>query len=580
MRLPDIFAPALRSSLRDGYSRRDLRADLLAGITVGIVAVPLAMALAIASGVPPQHGLYTAAVAGGVIALLGGSRFNVSGPTAAFVVILQPITVQHGIGGLFLATLLAGVLLVILGGAGLGRLITFIPYPVTVGFTAGIAVVIASLQVRDFLGLELAHQSDRFIEQVTLLAEALPTFHWPDLIIGAVTLAVLIVWPRLNRAIPRHLVGIAIGGVLAALLSRLVPGFHAETIADRFTYTIDGAAGSGIPAVAPHFVLPWTFPGKDGLPLEVSWGLLQDLLGPAMTIAVLGSIESLLCAVIADGMSGTKHDPNAELVAQGLGNIVSPFFGGIAATGALARTATSIRAGARSPIAGATHAVFVFLSIVALAPLLGSLPLASLAALLLMVAWHMSEAKHFLHIVRKAPRPDIAVLLACFTLTVVFDMVTAVTAGVVFAALLFMGRMTSIAGARWVESGSGELAGTPLPPDVRVYEIAGPLFFGAAEKAISMLRRYDAGVRTVVLDVGAVPVIDMTGLVALESTLGLLRSKGVRVVLAGLQPQPAKALRRAGIEPRSGELDLAPSLRQALAGLGAPAEAPSAVAAV
>lgn len=563
-RRPQVrLGAAIGEVLRSGYGRRDLRADLLAGITVGLVAVPLAMALAVASGVPPQHGLYTSIVAGALIALTGGSRLSVAGPTAAFVVILHPISVQFGLGGLTLASLMAGLILIGMGLARMGRLIQFIPYPVTIGFTAGIGVVIATLQIKDLLGLRLTHESGHFFDQLREILRALPGLSPPDLLIGVATLAVLVLWPRLNKTIPRHLAGLAAGALLAWLLGQVLDGFEVATIGSRFSYEAAGLRGQGIPPLPPLPLLPWALPGPGGVPLTVDLELLRHLLGPAVAIALLGAIESLLCAVVADGMAGTRHDPDAELLGQGLGNVVAPFFGGFAATGAIARTATNIRAGARSPVAALVHAGFVLLAVVTLAPVLAFLPMASLAALLLVVAWNMSEARHFVNVLRIAPRQDVAVLLSCFALTVVFDMVVAVGVGVVLAALLFMGRMAELSGAKQITGEQVHVEGG-LPEGVRLYEIAGPLFFGAAEKAMDTLQRLDADARVVVLNMSAVPVMDVTGLVALDSAIRDLHRRGICVVLAGVQPQPARTLSRAGLREISGKLAITGSVPEAL----------------
>jgi SulP family sulfate permease len=554
---------ALSASLRHGYSRHDLRADLLAGIVVGIVALPLSMALAVASGVAPQHGLYTAILGGGLIALLGGSYVQVSGPTAAFVVILAPIAARFGLGGLVLATLMAGLLLVAMGAARLGGLIQFVPYPVTTGFTAGIAVVIATLQLKDFLGLSVAKMPEEYLERVVALGRALPTARWQDLVIGAFTLVMLLLWPRITRKVPAPLVALGLGGILAAALTHWLPGFEVATIRSRFHYELAGELRSGIPQLPPLPVLPWHLPGPDGAPIGLSFGLVRTLMPSAFAIAMLGAIESLLSAVVADGMTGGSHDPDAELVAQGLGNIAAPFFGGIAATGALARTATNVRSGARSPLAAAFHALFVLVAVLLLAPVLGYLPMASLAALLLLVAWNMSEARHFAHALRVAPRSDVMVLLTCFGLTVVFDMVVSVTVGVLLAALLFMRRMAEVSGARLVDQ--HPLVGAGLPKDVLVYEVAGPLFFGAAAKAMSALQRVPSGVSVVMLDLSSVPAMDATGLVSLESAVSRLQGMGIFVVLAGVQDQPMRVLARSGIHRHRDRIAVFRSLERAMA---------------
>lgn len=561
--LPLRLGAALLAALRQGYSGKDLRSDVLAGLVVGIVALPLSMALAVASGVAPQHGLYTAVVAGGVIAALGGSMVQVSGPTAAFVVLLAPISSQWGLGGLVLATLMAGLLLIGLGAARLGGLIQFVPYPVTTGFTAGIAVVIATLQLKDFLGLTVESMPEHYLERVGALVRALPTARWQDLAVGAFTLALLLVWPRLTRKVPGPLVALTLGGALAAFLTWWLPGFEVATIRSRFHYEIGGVLHQGIPPLPPLPLLPWNLPGPDGRPVGFSFELLRALAPAAFAIAMLGAIESLLSAVVADGMTGGSHDPDAELVAQGVGNVVAPFFGGIAATGALARTATNIRSGARSPVAAIVHSLFVLAAVLLLAPVLGYLPMASLAALLLIVAWNMSEVKHFAHALRVAPKSDVLVLLTCFLLTVIFDMVVSVTVGVLLAALLFMRRMAEVTGAKLVDR--HPLAAEGLPKDVLLYEVSGPLFFGAAQRAMSALHRAVAGVKVVVLDLSAVPVMDATGLVSLEAAVERLHALGVYVVLAGVQGQPLRVLARSGIRDRRDRIAVFRSLDRGLA---------------
>ncbi len=554
---------ALVAALK-GYTASDFRSDLLAGITVGIVAVPLAMALAIASGVAPQYGLYTAIVAGAIIALTGGSRYSISGPTAAFVVILLPITEQYGLGGLLVTTVMAGVVLVVMGLAKMGRLIQFIPYPVTTGFTAGIAVVIASLQIKDFLGLETGEMPMHFVEKLGVLVTSLPTTHWPDLLIGSLTLAVLLLWPRLKSRIPGHLVALLIGALAAWLLARFWPDFSVATIGSRFTYLSDGVEQHGIPALPPLPQLPWSLPGPDGQPLVLSWQLLRELLPSAFTVAMLGAIESLLCAVVADGLAGSRHKPNTELIGQGLGNIVAPFFGGIPATAAIARTATNIRAGGRSPLAALIHAGVVLLAVVSLAELLGYVPMAALAALLLVVAWNMSEAKHFINILRVAPRCDVVVLLACFGLTVVFDMVIAVSTGVVLASILFIRRISAMTGVEVMRPEHHEHLGD-LPPHIAVYDVNGPLFFGAAEKAITALHRVNSKVSVVILDMSDVPMMDMTGIVALNSLVDSLQRRHMSVVIARLSPRIEQKLIRAGLKQQSGQLEYTVDLEQARA---------------
>lgn len=556
-----LFA-ALRQTLRAGYSWKHLRGDLGAGVTVGIIAIPLAMALAIAVGVAPQHGLYTVLVAAPLIALTGGSRFNISGPTAAFVVILLPITQQYGLGGLLLCTLMAGLILLAMGLGRLGRLIQFIPYPVILGFTAGIGIVIATLQVKDLFGLSLPHTPQHYLEQVELLALALPGAHLGDTLVAMVCLAVLLVWPRFVPKVPGHLVALAVGALLGLLLDTL--GLPVATLGERFSYTLDGVSHPGIPPFLPDFAWPWNLPGADGQPLRLSFELIRQLLAPAFAIAMLGAIESLLCAVVADGMAGTRHDPNAELVGQGLGNLVAPLFGGITATAAIARTAANVRAGAFSPLAAIIHAGVVLTAMLLLAPLFSYLPMAALAALLVMVAWNMSEARHVLHTLRIAPRNDVVVLLVCLVLTVLFDMVLAVGVGLLLAAGLFIKRMSELTDTQPMP-GHAQRALGELPASVVPYVISGPLFFGAADKALSVLRMLNPQVRVVVVEISAVPLLDMTALAALESLLEDYRRQGIGLVLVGTTPRVRLKLRRAGIRREDGRLAYVQTLEQARA---------------
>ena len=564
-RLPGI-ATGLRAAWQEGYGLDDLRRDVLAGLTIGTVAVPLSMALAIATGVPPQHGLYTAIVAGAIIALTGGSRFNVSGPTAAFVVILFPIVQQHGLGGLLIATMMAGVILVALGLTGLGRLIQYVPYPVVLGFTAGIAVVIAVLQLPDFLGLEVGQLGEHFVENLSRIVASLPSLSPLELGIGAFTLGVMLLWPRLHVPLPAPLIGLVVGAVLAYAVNHGIgdasTGNLVETIASRFTWEAQGETGSGIPPIAPSFAAPWRLPGADGEPLVVDFALLRALLGPAFAIAMLGAIESLLCAVVSDGLTRTRHDPNAELIGQGLGNIVAPLFGGITATAAIARTATNIRSGARSPIAAVVHALVVLLAVVALAGLLGLVPMAALAALLFIVAWNMSETRHVLHTLRSAPAGDVAILVTCFTLTVLFDMVLAVAVGMGLAAALFIRRMALLTQTRQIDAGT-HASIDELPGEVALYDIDGPLFFGAAEKALTSLHLVDPKVRIVILDMHDVPSMDGTAIVALQALTDEMHRQGVALVLVGLPTHILVTLRRAGIRRRAGRLTWCRELAQA-----------------
>ncbi|HEY1693629.1 MAG TPA: C4-dicarboxylic acid transporter DauA [Polyangiaceae bacterium] len=557
-RSPFPFAIALRRTFGQGYSLGRLRKDALAGVVVGIVALPLSMALAIAVGVPPQQGLYTAIVAGTIVALTGGSKHQVTGPTAAFIVILAPITAKYGFSGLLTAGLMAGLILFAMGVARLGRYIEFIPHPVTTGFTAGIATVIATLQIKDALGLPVAHMPEGYLEKLGALWAARASASSAEMGVAGFTLVLLVGWPRLTKAVPAPLVAITAAAVLATALRYAWPGFHVETLGSRFHSIVGGREVAGIPQVPPLPMVPW---GNDAF----TFGRVRELLSPALAIAMLGAIESLLSAVIADGMTGKKHDPNAELVGLGIGNMVVPFFGGIAATGALARTATNIRAGATSPVAAIVHSVTVLAAILVAAPLVAYVPMAALAALLLLVAWNMSDARHFAHTLRVAPRSDVAVLLLCFVLTVVFDMVVAIGVGVVLAALLFMKRMSEMTSSRLLSVQAGTEEETrSLPPGVAVYEIAGPLFFGAAQRAMGAIDTVGDKARALVLSLGSVPVIDATGLVALESAIDRLRAARKLVVIAGPLPEPRSVFERANLEVAHEHVFVADSLDEAI----------------
>jgi SulP family sulfate permease len=551
-------ASALRRTFAKGYGLSQLRADMLAGTVVGVVAVPLSMALAIAVGVAPQHGLYTAIFAGALVAVLGGCKFQVTGPTAAFVVILAPVVTKSGLSGLLTAGLMAGLLLVAMGVARLGRLIQFIPHPVTTGFTAGIATVIATLQIKDALGLKLGALPDHYTDKVAALWAARSTASGFELLVAAMTLALLLLVPHAIKKVPAPLIAIALVSAAAAIGHALYPGFVVATIGTRFHTTVHGVDVAGIPSMLAAPSLPW----GHGLSLQ----LVHDLVPAAFAIAMLGAIESLLSAVIADGMTGTKHDPNAELVALGIGNIVAPFFGGIAATGALARTATNIRAGARSPFSSVMHAVFLVLSILFFSKLIAYVPMASLAALLLLVAWNMSEARSFVDVLRVAPRSDVFVLLTCFGLTVLFDMVIAVSVGVVLAAVLFMRRMAELTESRTLLDGDSDSDDEfVVPKGVGLYEITGPLFFGAAQNAMQAIHAaHTDGYAVMILHLGKVSVIDSTGFVALESAIKTLIRRKKIVVLAGPLPKPRTIFEKAHLKEKYRGLHVTESLDAAL----------------
>ena len=528
---------ALKDAFRAGYGKQQLLKDIIAGLTVGIIAIPLSMALAIASGVPPQHGLYTAIVAGIAIALLGGSRFNISGPTAAFVVILYPITQQFGISGLFMATLLSGVILLLMALFRLGRLIEYIPLPVTLGFTCGIGITIGTLQIKDFLGLSIEHMPSHYIGKVSAIVQALPTINLADSAVGILTLIVLTQWHKLRLAIPGHLPAVIIGTLAALLLGHF--GFSVATIGSAFQYTLsDGTIGNGIPNVLPEFVLPWNIPNAQGETIHWTFDRIQALLPAAFSMAVLGAIESLLCAVVLDNMTDTKHHSNNELLAQGLGNILSPFLGGITATAAIARSAANVKSGAFSPIASVVHALLVLFALLFFAKALSYLPLSSMAALLLMVAWNMANVGEIIRLARRSSRNEIAVLFTCTILTVIFDMVIAISVGVLLASLLFIRSIAEM-------TKSIEQSVPDDLQDVLAYRISGPLFFAAADKVFAELHdktvHTDHEIRHIVLQCDAVTVLDTGGIHALNHFVQHMLPHQ-QLYLCNMQFQPLRML--------------------------------------
>ncbi|WP_038234923.1 C4-dicarboxylic acid transporter DauA [Xenorhabdus szentirmaii] len=551
------FSAFIDSCWKESYSFPRFIKDMIAGITVGIIAIPLAMALAIGSGVAPQYGLYTAAIAGIVIAITGGSRYSVSGPTAAFVVILYPVSQQFGLSGLLIATLMSGIILVVMGLARLGRLIEYIPLSVTLGFTSGIAITIATMQVQNFFGLTLEHVPENYINKVIALFHTLPSLQVSDTLIGLTTLLVLIFWPKLRLKLPGHLPALIAGTGVMGIMHLL--GHDVATIGSSFSYTLpDGTQGQGIPPILPQFILPWNL--SDTHAFDVSWNTVSALLPAAFSMAMLGAIESLLCAVILDGMTGKKHHSNSELLGQGMGNIVAPFFGGITATAAIARSAANVRAGATSPIAAVIHSLLVLLTLLVLAPMLSYLPLAAMSAILLIVAWNMSEAHKVIDLIRRAPKDDIVVMLLCLSLTVLFDMVIAITIGIVLASLLFMRKianMTRISTSPFTNCDKGVL----------IVRINGPLFFAAAERIFAELKEKSADYNTIIMQWDAVPVLDAGGLHAFQ---GFIRDTGKEkhVVVCDILFQPLKTLARAKISPVEGKLSFYATLPKALDELG------------
>ncbi|MDX2095472.1 MAG: SulP family inorganic anion transporter [Alphaproteobacteria bacterium] len=557
---------AFRNSMKRGYTRSIFRNDLTAALIVSLVAMPLAMALSIAVGLPPQHGLYTAIVAGLVVPLLGGSGMQVSGPTAAFVVIVAPIVSEHGLRGLIIATILAGLIMMAMGLAKFGRYINYVPYPVTTGFTSGIAVVIGTLALNDFLGLHAGMLQGSYLDKLQVLLAHLPTFYWPEALVGGVTLAVIFGAPRLSARIPSPVLGIAIGTALAYYLQQHY-GITIDTIGGRFTYALpDGTLAHGIPPYPPVFHLP----GLDGSALFAlpSMAEIHAMLVPALVIATLGALESLLSATVADGIAGTKHHPNAELVGIGIGNILSGLVAGVPATGAIARTAANIHSGAKTPLAASMHALFIMAYVLLLAPYLSYIPMAALAALLLHVAYRMSHWRQFLRTMQIAPRADIIVLVACFGFTVFIDMVAGVTVGVVLACFLLVQRVAVLTHAD-ISHGPNQrhhkIKALDLPDDTLVYHINGALFFATVEKALDRAMFIQGHINTLVLDMEAVPLIDMSGLVAMKTLILDMHRKGMRVIMCGpssvlykiLQKLPAEI---AGIVTAVESLDQAATL--------------------
>jgi SulP family sulfate permease len=548
--------------IKEKYSLKRLGQDVLAGISVGIIAIPLAMALAIASGVPPQYGLYTAIVGGFIISLTGGSRYSISGPTAAFVVLLYPIAQEFGLAGLLMATVMSGIILVMMSLLKLGQLIQYIPEPVTLGFTGGIGVVIATLQLKDFFGLSIAEMPEHYIDKLAALAHAFPTIQAASTSVALVTFIVMLLWPKLKTPIPAHLPAILVGSFLALWLNQ--DGTIVETIGTRFNYPLpDGGIGMGIPPFMPTFELPWLQDGANHQALGLSWNMVQALLPSAFAIAMLGAIESLLCAVVLDGMTGKRHSANSELLGQGIGNIIAPFFGGIPATAAIARSAANVKAGAQSPVAGMVHSIVLLLGLLLLANILAYLPMPAMAALLLVVAWNMSEAPKALHLIKSAPKSDVIVFLTCFSLTVVFDMVIAITVGIVLAALLFMKEIAEMTKLYDI-SQNKRYIDSDIPENWVVLKINGPLFFAAADSIFSEITLLAKEQQTLILYMDGVSILDAGGLAALTKLIEHLQAKQCQLVITDLQFQPIRTLARARIQPIDGLLHFYPTLSDAL----------------
>ncbi len=536
--------PKSIQSLRQGYSTSTCLNDLVAGVTVGLVALPLAMAFAIASGVPPQNGLYCAVVAGFIISALGGSRMQIGGPTGAFVVVVAGIVNGYGLDGLFMCTLMAGVMLILLGVTGLGTAVKFIPRSVVIGFTNGIAILIASTQIRDFFGLRLSTVPGDFLGRADALIGHAGTASGTATALAAATVFAILAMRKVSRRIPGSILALLVGSAVA-----FAAGLPVETIGTRF---------GGVPGGLPAFQVP-----------RFRADLMLTLLSPALTVAMLGAIESLLSAVVSDRMSGDRHDPNVELTAQGIANVISPLFGGLPATGAIARTATNIRSGARTPVAGMTHAVTLLLVLLFAAPLARHIPLAILAGILMIVAYDMGEWPEIVDVLKLGPA-EAAVWLITFALTVVADLTVAVEAGMVLAALLYIRRVTTTTTVarvtpEYVNHGRAHsLQLHEIPDNVAIYRIHGPFLFGATDKLVELEDDVPTLPAVVILRLRNMTAIDGTGLHALEHFADVLHASGRTLILCGMRDQPARMMARAEFHQHIGDANLAPTIDAAL----------------
>ncbi|MBR5321782.1 MAG: sulfate permease [Clostridia bacterium] len=539
--------PKLFSVLKN-YKKDQLVKDIIAGVIVAIIALPLSIALALASGVEPACGVYTAIFAGFMVSFLGGSRVQIAGPTAAFATVVAGIVATQDMDGLIIATILAGVFLILMGVFKLGSLIKFIPYTITTGFTAGIAVTIFIGQIKDFLGLQYADgiKPIETIEKIEANIHAIGTFSWQALLVGAVSLAILIIYPKFEKKVPPSLIAVVVG----ALMVKFIPGLDNGVFTIGELYTI--------PSGLPQFALTG---------MEFSFAKVSAVLPDAFTIAILAAIESLLSCVVADSMVNSRHNSNAELVAQGVGNIASVLFGGIPATGAIARTAANAKNGGRTPIAGMVHAVVLLLVLLFLMPLAGLIPMPTIAAILFMVAYNMSEYKKFIKTVKTAPKNDTVVMIITFGLTVIFDLVIAIEVGMILAAMLFMKRMseeTNVKKWKYIdeEKDADNIDLKEVPKNVRVYEISGPLFFGAADKILDItFKEYTS---CLILRMRAVSAIDATAMNALEQLYKKCQNKGVSLVLSHVNEQPLRAMQKSGFYEKIGAENFCPHIDDAL----------------
>lgn len=518
------------------YDKNQFVKDLIAGVIVAIIALPLSIALALASGVEPACGVYTAIFAGFAVALFGGSRVQIAGPTAAFATVVAGIVATQGMDGLIIATVLAGIFLILMGVFKMGSLIKFIPYTITTGFTAGIAVTIFIGQIKDFLGLQYGDgiKPIETLEKIEANIGAIGTFSWQALLVGAVSLAILIIYPKFEKKIPPSLIAVVVG----ALMVKFIPVIN-----------------EGVFTIGELYTIPSGFPKLALGGMEFSFQKVTAVLPDAFTIAILAAIESLLSCVVADSMVNSRHNPNAELVGQGIGNIASVLFGGIPATGAIARTAANVKNGGRTPVAAMTHSVVLLIVLMFLMPLAGLIPMPTIAAILFMVAYNMSEWKKFVRTLKTAPKSDIAVMVITFALTVIFDLVVAIEVGMVLAAMLFMKRMsdeTSVKGWDYSdnENDADSLELKVVPKNVRVYEVSGPLFFGAADKILDItFKEYTS---CLVLRMRGVTAIDATAMNSLEQLYNKCQSKGITLILSHVNEQPLHAMQKVGFYEKVG----------------------------
>ncbi len=560
------FRPRLLDCLK-GYNSTQFTADLGAGITVGLVALPLAMAFAIASGLKPESGLFTAIIAGFIISALGGSKVQIGGPAGAFIVIVYGIVQQHGLANLFIATMMAGVLLFIMGLTGLGSLIRFIPIAIVIGFTNGIAMLIAISQIKDFLGLDIATMPAEFFSQLTVLSRRIDTADFPTIALSFSTLGLIILWPRISSMLGQRSNSILAGR--ARLVSRLPGTVVALVLATLTASLLDlpvetiGSRFGSIPQTLPAFALP-----------EFNWQTVRNLFAPTITIALLGAIESLLCARVADTSINDRHNPNQELMAQGIANFVSPLFGGMPATGAIARTTTNVRAGGRTPIAGIVHALTLLAIMLAAAPLASHIPLAALAAVLMFVAWNMGEWREFARL-RQFSMVYRTVMLSTFLLTVIVDLSVAVEVGLVLASLFFIYRISEVTSiepldlAQYASGGAllepSTPGGTRIDNRILAYKLFGSLFFGVVGKIEALMDAKRTQVSAVILEMHQVINLDTTGLDAIEALHHVLREEGCALILAGLTQQPASLIQRSGFLLEIGATNILPDLTSALA---------------